>query len=650
VKRLHRFGRSPVGEALLLAILVAILPIGAGGSSDLVLHETFDPAPAWEWFGRYSIETDPATGSRSLSLSAPAGGKRIARTGPLPLPGAGAYLLSWTCKTEDVSRPVTVSLRTEERVLVEFENAIQGRTSGWTDHEIAFSILPGEEELVLTLVLPGSGEAWFGDFELRFDPDFLSRPREIKNGAQRLHRSEWGEILSVYPLRKVYPDDTFSEALPVADAFELNAAANETEGIAIVLRPASNRSSVSLEISSLSGPAEIPEDCVSWRLVDSVNIPAEAIRSPYGRSGANPDPLLPAETFDSPAGENTVLLLEVRVLAGTPPGLYRGEIKIRAGSEIRIPLDLHVRNFELPAIPTLSSEASFGIRADKPGWEEEAIELVDDLIAHGHIPGRIVAIELQGTDWLSLAGEGVEIGFEAFDRVVEKWVARGVNRFVLPPVGLRRRSPQGVHFATWFGLTPFTPEFARAFSDYLGRMEKHLIERGWLDRAYLYLWDEPSEQEIPQFKELLSLAEGAAPSIETAVAGANLPNPELYGLIDAWMPNLRRQVLCKDDWARIEERQEAGEGGGAYGNNRYALDMPLTWIRLWPWTLFEHGLTSTGWYSVNSSPPPTPGTRARSGSDRDISSIPILPETGSSIPSAGRPSPPGWRTTSTSAY
>ena len=145
-----------------------------------------------------------------------------------------------------------------------------------------------------------------------------------------------------------------------------------------------------------------------------------------------------------------------------------------------------------------------------------------------------------------------------------------------------------------------TPEFNAAFTDYLKQLEEHLKKKGWLEQAYIYLWDEPSAEEIETFKELLLLAKGAAPDLCTAVAGSNLPNPELYGLIDIWTPNLRRQILQSDNWERIRERQALGETVGAYGNNRYAMDTPLNFIRLWPWTLRSYGLTLTGWWSVNS--------------------------------------------------
>jgi hypothetical protein len=46
-----------------------------------------------------------------------------------------------------------------------------------------------------------------------------------------------------------------------------------------------------------------------------------------------------------------------------------------------------------------------------------------------------------------------------------------------------------------FGFKEGTPEYDRLLPIYFGEVEKHLREKGWLDKAYVYWFDEPDPKD-----------------------------------------------------------------------------------------------------------------------------------------------------------
>lgn len=596
--------RGTVAIALSVPFCVYVSAMGTASAGAIpdrpieepIARETFDPHPSWPWRGGHEIVFDGSVSGNVLRLVGSPSGPSRATGGPLALPGAGSYSLRWRCRTADVRRPVTLRLKIGERGISDFEHVNQAGTTDWIDHEVSFAALDGETELSLIFHLPVGevGELRLDDLELRSDPtafDPGAMPRSARPLAAEFPGSAW-----VAPLVKIPPSAEHGQPARPADRITLHAAKGEVEEAQLVLRPTSDQARVELELSELTGPSDIPRTALSWRVVESVEIPALAVRSPFGWEGPVPDPLLLAAPFQLRGGCTTSILLQIAVPVDASAGTYRGQVRLISlgGALLQVPLELTVWDFVLPETPSLYSSSHF-TGAREPS-ERDAI--VTNILTHRQDPGRAVVDALEAVEWLGLAGDAVMIDFATFDTVVEEVLAEGVKEFALPPLNLRRRTPQGSRMAPWLGLQPLTPEFNAAFSNYLAQIEAHLAQRGWLNRAHLYLWDEPTADEVESFRALLALAKGAAPGLRTAVGGANLPNPELYGLIDIWVPNLRSQILQDDDWSRIAQRQAEGEEVGAYGNNRYALDLPLVFVRLWPWTLRRYGLTRTGWFRV----------------------------------------------------
>ncbi|MBO6065132.1 MAG: hypothetical protein J6P36_01810 [Lachnospiraceae bacterium] len=45
------------------------------------------------------------------------------------------------------------------------------------------------------------------------------------------------------------------------------------------------------------------------------------------------------------------------------------------------------------------------------------------------------------------------------------------------------------------GYPEGTPQYGKLMKEYLGGVEAHLKEKGWLDKAYVYWFDEPDPKD-----------------------------------------------------------------------------------------------------------------------------------------------------------
>jgi hypothetical protein len=97
--------------------------------------------------------------------------------------------------------------------------------------------------------------------------------------------------------------------------------------------------------------------------------------------------------------------------------------------------------------------------------------------------------------------------------------------------------------------------FLKRLREFLQRYPANLRQRGLLDKAYIYCFDEPrpqGEEDYRGMRELLELAHSRAPELKRAAT--HPPDPKLYGFIDVWIP-----LISQYDPEVAAERRAAGE-------------------------------------------------------------------------------------------
>ena len=156
----------------------------------------------------------------------------------------------------------------------------------------------------------------------------------------------------------------------------LSAAKNEYESFIIVVNPESEMENFRISVADFtsSDGKTIPGDQVEIRKVEYVKVshPTDY----YGYKGYFPDPLpLYEKPLTLKASENTPLWITVHVPSQTAAGQYTSEVTLTAanGWKTTVPVDLMVRNFELPAVPTIRSGWGMNMKIGKlrNGYQKE---------------------------------------------------------------------------------------------------------------------------------------------------------------------------------------------------------------------------------------------------------------------------------------
>lgn len=436
---------------------------------------------------------------------------------------------------------------------------------------------------------------------------------------------------TTHALEKVRPGDRPGNGGPV----ELAAAGNEFEPFQLVLRahdrPARGLDVELTDLTAEDGSGEILSRNGTVYLQRYLRLDTPS--SVDGAAGEWPDPLVPrvdryagerrsAFPFDLEPGRNQPLWIELYVPPGTAPGRYRGEVRVTAAGEPRaaVPVGLRVWGFDLPSTASfatsygLSGPAVLKLHRGRYTGEEDLFEIVGRyreaalrhrLSLHG---GSMVPPPARFEDGRA------ELDWSRYDREVEALLDGTVftDGEALP--GAR---------ATSIDVTtpPDLTDDERVL--YWGAWAAHFRERGWLERLFLYLPDEPQgPDDYPEVLRIARLARRADPELRTLVTEQLAP--ELGGAIDLWVTLVncleeRPGVgsYCEETVPRpayrAAERRGARlwwyqscvshgcdtVGGRAYtGWPSYVIDSSAVAHRIMPWLAFTFGVQGELYYNT----------------------------------------------------
>jgi hypothetical protein len=388
-------------------------------------------------------------------------------------------------------------------------------------------------------------------------------------------------------------------------AIRIAAARNEYEPFQVVVRGERGLTGVSVTASELVGrdgariaPPEI-------RLVGYVNVahPTDNL----GMAGMWPDPL-PRYTgpFDVPAGRNQPLWLTVYVPSDAPPGLYRGTVAVAAGGEtVEAPVELRVWRFTLPQEPTIRS--GFGFSAERVAQYEnvsgDALQSTLDRYYRAFQSHRISPYCPMGGPEVEVADGTVTLDWTEFDRSAHYYLDElRFNSFRMPVQGLGGGTFHESAAAEFGGTKAGTPEYKQLMAQYLGSIQQHLEQKGWLDKAYIYWFDEPSDKQYEYVRGGMESLKEFAPKLNRFLTVR--PVEPLYGWVNTWCVPVGAY-----DPKTCQERQQAGEeiwwylccGPHAPWVGLF-IDHPAVDFRAWLWMSYKYGVTGvliwqTNWWT-----------------------------------------------------
>jgi hypothetical protein len=331
-------------------------------------------------------------------------------------------------------------------------------------------------------------------------------------------------------------------------------------------------------------------------------------------TGAYPDPLPPLALPRGLARKvNVPLWLTFHVPAGTPAGDYRSECSLETDrGTLSVPIEVHVYGFDLPRDTHLHSALGLGTgaidryhrltnHADRVAVFEKYLQ---NFAEHRISPYSF--FDYASID-VRFVGEGTNrqarVDFTEFDRAAQRWLDQArFSTFQLPLQGMGGGTFHERYPGELAGFKEGTPEHTRLFADYLGQIERHLRERGWLGKAFTYWFDEPDKKDYAFVVEGMKRLKSAAPGLQRMLT--EQPEPELMGHVDIWCG-------LTPEWTpeRVRARQEAGEQVWWYiccaPKAPYVtefIDHPGTELRLWPWQSWQYGVTgilvwATTWWT-----------------------------------------------------
>ncbi|MBN2474443.1 MAG: DUF4091 domain-containing protein [Pirellulales bacterium] len=407
----------------------------------------------------------------------------------------------------------------------------------------------------------------------------------------------WCDAAHKVPRERPMPDKS-------ATAVRLSAARNDREAAQLVVCPAEDLQRLTATAGPLTGP-------------DGATIPAEDVRilrvayhfvhQPTDKTGVRdfwPDALPPLnEPVDVPAGKNQPLWVLVHVPAEAAAGDYTGRVSLKAeGFSAEVPLKLHVWSFALPARNHI--ETAFGL---SPGdvfryhglkTDEDKRRVLDMYLQsfadHRISPYNPAPLDPIHVRFLPEADPPrAEVDFSAFDPAM----ARAVEKFHFTSL---RLPVQGMGGGTFHArvdprignFTEGTPEYQAMFSSYVKQLEDHFRDKGWVEMAYIYWFDEPAPKDYEFVAAGMRRLQRYAPGLRRMLTEEPGENP-LAGTVDIWCP-----VSFNYDHQAAEKRRAHGERfwwyvccGPKAPYCTLFIDHPATELRTWFWQTWQRDIT-----------------------------------------------------------
>jgi hypothetical protein len=348
------------------------------------------------------------------------------------------------------------------------------------------------------------------------------------------------------PLAKVKPADPLPNP-PLRKSAEISAARNEFEPFQLVLRAESkDATGIDVEFSDLrlkDGSGVISKDNITVYLERFVHLSQPS--SLEGAAGEWPDPLVPrvdryahekrnAFPFDVAQGRNQPLWVEVFVPLLAKRGQYQGSarVSLRGTVQFDVPIVMTVWGFSLPSTSTLKSSYGLsGVSVLKQHLGQYTSD--DDLYALTRMYQKAALlhrISVHGGSGIPpkvLSGAGrLELEWSAYDAEVGPFLEGTAISKDEPLFGAR---------ATSVDLrTPATFPAADQQALYWQEWIKHFKRKGWSDRLFLYLWDEPRPADFERVLTRGRAAVHASPAIRNLLTTPF--TPELSEAVHIWVP------------------------------------------------------------------------------------------------------------------
>lgn len=577
---------------------------GQGASSDLRLKINSEPL-----IFKYSY-TVPAAGSINEKVM-------------YDLPAEGSYYVSATAKTSDgelLRRSVDYwfTLEPDRRKLILQKEKIGESIAAMArlSNPLAMKLKAEAEKILSGVVRLGTyaDTAWATG---KWD-DLTSRTDKMDMViSQHLHKVRWASlndwntdddfgIALTHSIVKLREDALFP--YPLNNSIDISLARNEYESFQVAILPfGRSLDGLAVEAGNLTSKngGMIPAANIEISLVDynKINWQADYVA---GYEGWHPDPLIPIKAGVNIDGNDVCrpLWITVYAPAGTKPGEYSGKVTIKARGMKNVTATVRCRvwDFDLPLASHLKTHSwdeidyyrdFYNLKELPVEWYERFCGL---LLKNRFNPGSA------GVNYVSeIPDSSGKYDFSKVSKVLDYCISRGLTRFSI--VQMKK------------GL--YAPGEAEKAYKFVGAYTRFLKSKGWLDKALVELWDEPTDLEWPYIKERAMELRKIDPDLRLQLFAEGGPydfwdhSTDKYGLnslVNIWAPvNI------------IESPETQAKGGEIWtyfctlareSAPNFYIDCPAIYQRSIAWYCwmygvdgFEHWSTNYFWRNVKKGQP-----------------------------------------------
>lgn len=389
---------------------------------------------------------------------------------------------------------------------------------------------------------------------------------------------------------------------------------------------------VNVSVSSLKGSSSgkvLPSSIVDWSFIGSVSLPRNAPNQLHrlvrDAPADFPDYLMEENTVDVPGGTYKAVWLNIDIPENAQEGSYEGTVSIRAnGEEKSLPLKVRIYPLDMPTERGLKVAVHYDTKdfskfhnideqySDE--WFAMLKKYAENMVAHrqnifiAHM--RSIGIEKQSDN-------SFEFDFSIFDRIAETFWNTGGMDYLETGYMLTRRGEGGwealeielndilITDATTGEQVEIPGE--EVIPVLLPEFEAHLREKGWLDKTYLHVLDEPSLHNAKSWIEMSKYLHNLAPGMTRMDA---LNTPYLMDYVEVAVPMLDHLAAMYD---QFKEGQRNGTELWFYTTGVFqassfpnkTIDMPLMDNRVMHWLNYKYdipGFLHWGWNRWNENP------------------------------------------------
>ncbi len=391
----------------------------------------------------------------------------------------------------------------------------------------------------------------------------------------------------------------------------------------VVVRPTTPLKNLTATLAGLSGPGGATitptEIHVLREFYHFVHHPTDST----GVRGWWPDALPPlAQPINVAAGTNQPLWVLIDVPEDATPGDYAGTLALKAdGWRADVPLRLHVWNFTLPVHNHL--ETAFGFSPHEVfryhNIRTEADKrTVLDLYFQSFAAHRISPYDPTPLDPIRVTFHGeadpprVEIVWSAYDKAMEHALATyHFTNFQLQVQGMGGGTFASRVEASIRRYREGSPQYEALMSSYLRQVSDHLRAKDWINKTYVYWFDEPEPKDYVFVRNGMARIKKFAPQIPRMLTEE--PGRELAGSVDIWCP-----LTPNYNFADAESFRCRGDRfwwyvctGPKAPYCTLFIDHPATELRVWLWQTWQNKVVgnlvwATNWWTSPAAFPDAP--------------------------------------------